>query len=441
MDILLPILIITILVLLNGLFVAAEFAIVAAPKTRITQLAEKGSKIALTILKILNNPEKQNQYITTAQVGITIASLGLGMYGETAIAIWIVDLLHSLDIDNISSAATHSIATILSVGLLTYVHVVIGEMIPKSLALQNAEQTVMALYRPMSFTEKLFSPIVWLLNIFSNGITKLLGIPEASKSSLLFTSEELEYLVDESSESGMLEPSDQLFIQNILDLEERTVAQAMTPRNRFNSIPHSVSRKEALDLVCKTTKTRYPVYKESIEHIIGILHIKDLARHLVHHGEEEKFNITDILRPAIFVPETLALDELLIRFRSGSHQIAVVFGEFGGTTGLITLEDLVEEVVGEIQDEFDEEEILPIVEVSSTLLRVRGDVILDELHQLYDLDLIIKEAHTVGGLVMTLLGKIPQEGDEVEFNGVKIKVGKVEKRAVISVILDIENKK
>ena len=216
MDIFLPILIIAILVLLNGLFVAAEFAIVAAPKTRITQLADRGSKVALTVLKILNNPQKQNEYITTAQVGITIASLGLGMYGETVIASWIFDLFHSLEIDSISSAATHTIATVISVGLLTYVHVVIGEMIPKSLALQNAEQTVMALHPPMSFTEKIFTPIVWLLNKFSNAITKLLGIPEASKSSLLFTSAELEYLVDESSESGMLEPSDQLFIQNIL---------------------------------------------------------------------------------------------------------------------------------------------------------------------------------------------------------------------------------
>ncbi|MBT3239813.1 MAG: HlyC/CorC family transporter [Chloroflexi bacterium] len=440
MDIFLPILIIAILVLLNGLFVAAEFAIVAAPKTRITQLADRGSKVALTVLKILNNPQKQNEYITTAQVGITIASLGLGMYGETVIASWIFDLFHSLEIDSISSAATHTIATVISVGLLTYVHVVIGEMIPKSLALQNAEQTVMALHPPMSFTEKIFTPIVWLLNKFSNAITKLLGIPEASKSSLLFTSAELEYLVDESSESGMLEPSDQLFIQNILDLEERTVAQAMTPRNRFDSIPSTVSRKDALDLVCQTTKTRYPVYEESIDQIIGILHIKDLARNLVHHGDGENFKIKDILRPAIFVPETLALDELLIRFRSGSHQIAVVFGEFGGTTGLITLEDLVEEVVGEIQDEFDQEEILPIVEVSPTLLRVRGDVILEELHQLYDLDLIIVESHTIGGLVMTLLGRIPQAGDEVEYKGVKIKVGKVENRAVISVLLDIENK-
>ena len=235
MAYLIPALILMILIILNGIFVAAEFAIVATAKTRIKQFAEDGSSTAGNVLRILDDPDLQNRYITTAQVGITIVSLGLGMYGESVLAEWILDFMHP--IIELDETTAHTIALILAVGLLTYLHVVIGEMIPKSLALQSAEATSMALYQPMNWLEKLFFPLVWFLNIMGNWVIRLLKIPPPDVSDRLHTSEELEYIVGESSQSGLIDPSELLFIENILDLEERSVEQAMTPRNRIHSTP------------------------------------------------------------------------------------------------------------------------------------------------------------------------------------------------------------
>jgi CBS domain containing-hemolysin-like protein len=383
MSTLIPLLIISVLILLNGVFVAAEFAIIAAPKTRMTQLANKGSKVASQVLRVMDSPDLQNRYITTAQVGITIMSLSLGMYGEDVLAEWLIGLLHPLE--GLAEPIAHTIAIVAAVGILTYLHVVLGEMIPKSLALQSSESTVLTLTRPMSIFEKVFYPLVIILNRLAVFVTKILRVPPPDSITHLLTSEELEYIIEESSEGGLVESSDQLFIENILDLEERTAEQAMTPRNRIYSIPADADRTRALGIICETNKTRYPVYDGDLDQIIGILHLKDLARHIVHHPDVETINYHEIVRPANFVPEKLPLDELLIRFRRGNFQIATIFDEYGGTSGIITLEDLIEEVVGEIQDEFDVERP-PIEELSPNLLRVRGDVILDELRQLYRLD-------------------------------------------------------
>ncbi|MCJ7623087.1 MAG: CNNM domain-containing protein [Anaerolineaceae bacterium] len=247
MSFLIPILIISVLIFLNGVFVAAEFAIIAAPKTRITQLANKGSKVASQVLRIMDNPNLQNRYITTAQVGITIVSLSLGMYGENVLAEWLVGVLHNLD--GLAEPVAHTIAMITAVGILTYLHVVLGEMIPKSLALQSSETTVLMLYQPMNIVEKIFFFLVYILNQLGLLITKILRVPPLDSVARLLTSEELEYIVEESSESGLLESSDQLFIENILDLEERTAEQAMTPRNRICSIPVDASRTRALQII------------------------------------------------------------------------------------------------------------------------------------------------------------------------------------------------
>jgi len=430
-EYIIPVFIITILILLNGLFVAAEFALVAAPKARIEKRAREGSVVATRILNQINDPNLQNQYITTAQVGITLVSLGLGMYGEHVLAEWFLTPLRTLE--DLALPLAHTIATILSVGLLTYFHVVIGEMIPKSIALQAAETTLLRLTQPMFFAEKLLYPIVILLNNLSFWLTRLLGFPPRESGTRLFTPDELEFIVEESFEGGLLTLSDQLFIENILDLEKRTADQVMTPRNKMEVIPVMADFHAVMEVVCETTKTRYPVFEESLDKIIGIFHIKDLARIQVREISQQ-INLRDLIRPTIYIPEHYPLDELLIRFRSENQQIAIVLDEFGGTAGIITLEDLIEEVVGEIQDEFDEE-ILPIEELPGNIIRVRGEVILEELEQHYNLTWEIPETNTIGGLVMFLLGQIPHPGDTIIYNGVKIVVESVEGLVVNSVLL------
>ncbi|MFQ5615311.1 MAG: hemolysin family protein [Anaerolineales bacterium] len=430
-EFVIPLLIIGVFIFLNGIFVAAEFSIVAAPRTRVAQLADEGSSAAQRTLKILLEPILQNRYIATAQIGITIVSLGLGMYGERVIAGWLVILLHNLG--SMAEAAAHTIASILSVSLLTYLHVVIGEMIPKTLALQSAEPTVLTLAQPMALLEKLFLPIVVVLNALGNGIIRLLGVPPPNDSDRLFTPEELEYIVEESFESGLLEPSEQLFIENIFDLQERTVEQVMTPRTHVVGIPVDASEETILRRVCETRKSRYPIYDGDLDQIAGILHIKDLARYRAHHAPGT-LDIKTLARQAVFIPQSLQLGKMLFRFRREHIQFAIVLDEYGGTAGIVSMEDLVEEVVGEIQDEFDRE-IQPIEEIAEGVLRVRGDLILDELNQLYDLDIQSEDAYTVGGLVMTLLGRIPIPKDEIECNDITLEVESVERLAVQSVLL------
>lgn len=429
-----PSAIILILILLNGLFVAAEFAIVTASKPQLRKSAQAGSKTAETILKIVSSADAQNRFITTAQVGITLVSLGLGMYGEHVFAEWLVDPLHNLG--NFTDAVAHTIATILAVSLLTYLHVVIGEMIPKSFALQTANSTVMALYQPMSISDRLFSPLVFILNKASFFVLKLFGISLADSESRLFTPDDLEFIVEESMESELLDNTDQLFIQNILDLEERFAEHIMTPRNRIEAIPLAASRQEIIEKICVTNKTRYPVYDQTLDHITGIVHIKDLARWQVHHPDEIP-DLRKIGRPALFIPETLPLNELLTRFRDEKEQLAIVLDEFGGFSGIVSLEDLIEEVVGEIQDEFDHEP-LPIDELEGGVLRVRGDVILGELEQLHnfkwDQDM---EVITIGGLVMASLGDIPKPDQQIAIGNASITVEEIEGLAVKTLLIKI----
>ncbi len=434
MDVLIPILIIAVLILLNGMFVAAEFAIVAAPRTRMRTLAAEGSTTAKHVLAVLSDPARQNRYITTAQVGITIASLGLGMYGEHAIADWLLGPLESLG--RMAEPAAHTLATILSVGLLTYIHVVIGEMIPKTLALQAAEPTALRLSSPMGVLEKIFSPAVWLLTHLAVWITRIMGIPPMSEGERLLTAAELEFIVEESSEGGLLEASEQLFIENILDLHERTADQVMTPRTRVAGIPANADLPTVMEIVCDTIKTRYPVYEGDLDNIIGLIHIKDLARYQVH-PTEESLNIKELIRPVEYVPISLSLHKILVQFQRSNSQLAVVIDEYGGTAGILTLEDLVEEVVGEIQDEFDDHEILPIEQISAHVLRVRGDLILEELDQLYSMDIQHPEANTVGGVVMSELGRIPKPGDAVTYGGVTFEVEAVDKLAVERVLVHL----
>ncbi|NOX61264.1 MAG: HlyC/CorC family transporter [Chloroflexi bacterium] len=424
-DYLLPIAIIALLIVINGLFVAAEFAVVAAPYSRIAQLAAEGSAAAARVLPWLKDPEKRNRYIGAAQVGITIASLGLGMYGEETVVAWLLPPLeHYL---GLSEAALHTVAVIIGVGILTYLHVVVGEMIPKSLAIQSAEATLLGLARFMAVVQKLFSPLILSLNAAANLITRLMGIPPAGEKDRLFSSEELEYIVEEAVLEGLLDPSERIYVENIFDLSERTVGQVMTPRNRIVGIEHTARPEEVIAFICANRYSRYPVYEEDLDHVLGVVHVKSVARELANGGRE--FDITALMKEPLIAPEMTRVSEMLRLFRQKKEYLAIVIDEYGGVAGLVTMEDLMEEVVGEIQDEYDQE-TPPIREIDDHLLEVRGDVLLDELNQHYDLRLYSRDADTVGGLVMALLGRVPQVGDEVELQGVRLSVQSVDGMAV-----------
>lgn len=422
---LLPIAVIAVLILINGLFVAAEFGIAAAPRTRIQQLAEEGMTAARHVLATLRTPRLLNRYISTAQVGITLASLGLGMYGEHAVAEWI---LHPLErVDWLASAAAHTIATVVAVAILTYLHVVVGEMVPKSLALQHPGETAMRLNRTMTLFGRIFLPLTAVLNALGDWILRLVRLPPASAAERLASAAELAYIVEESSDRGLLEPSEQVYLENVFDFHERTVTQIMTPRNRLAAIPAGAGEQEVLETLSSRPHSRYPVYEGDRDQIVGILHAKDVAQRIVNFPDD--FDLAACMRPVLFVPETLSLEAMLQRFRNEHVQVAIVVDEFGGTAGMLTLEDLAEEIIGEIQDEFDEE-IAPITRVTEHTVRVRGDLLIDELAQFFDLALEHDEAETVGGLIMAELGRVPRAGDTVLYEGIDFTVESTDGMAV-----------
>ena len=434
MDVAIPVAIIAFLIILNGIFVAAEFALIAVPPTRLTQRAAAGSRLAAQVLAVLRDTDQQNRYLATAQIGITVVSLGLGMYGEHILADWLLVPLQQFT--TLAEPIAHTVATVLAVAALTYLHVVLGEMVAKSLALEFPEATALQLILPMTFMQRLFSPVISLLNGLGNWVTHLLGVRPAAGMNRLFSPDELEVIVEESYVGGLIEPSQQLFIENIFDLKERSVGQVMTPRTRVVGISVDQSEEEVLQIVCETLHSRYPIYEESLEQIIGMLHIKDLARHRVHRAEEFDLRRFAQQRPVPFVPDTVPLDRMLARFRRERISLAVIVDEFGGTAGIITLEDLVEEVVGEIQDEFDTEDI-PVERIDERRLRVQGALLLDELNQHFDLKLHDEDVDTVGGLIMSRLGQIPAPGDQVTVDGILFVVESVEGRAVQNVCITL----
>ncbi|MBX3052895.1 MAG: HlyC/CorC family transporter [Caldilineaceae bacterium] len=429
-ETLLPLTIIILLILFNGLFVAVEFAVVASSHTRLAQLADEGSGAAQRVLLILNDRKWQTRFIIMAQLGITLASLGLGMYGEHTIAEWILAPLEHYG--RLAEVTAHSVASVIAIGLMTYLHVVLGEVVPKSIALQAPEATALRVIGPISFIERIFSPAIFVLNLIANAIMRLVGIPQADIHDRLMSAEELEIIVEESFEGGLIEPAEQLYIENILDMRERTVGQVMTPRTRIEGISVDEDPDRVAEIACDSLHSRYPIYQDDLDTIIGLLHIKDLARQRL--SGDGPINLREMAkrRPVLVAPDTLQLDAMLDRFRREKATLAVVIDEFGGTAGIISIEDLIEEVVGEIQDEFDEESA-PFEILGERELRVQGHLLLDELNQHFDLTLEHPEIYTVGGLIMTSLGRIPHIGDEAEVDGVIFTVESVDGRAVESV--------
>ncbi|MFO7631122.1 MAG: hemolysin family protein, partial [Caldilinea sp.] len=331
-------------------------------------------------------------------------------------------------------AAAHTIATVVAVGVLTYLHVVFGEMAPKSLALQHPAETAIRLDRAMALCTRFFLPLTLFLNWAGDAILRLIHLPPVSAAERLASSGELAYIVEESSARGMLDRTEQTYLENVFDFHERTVAQIMTPRNRMAAVHVSAGETEVLEALSSQPHSRYPVYEGDRDNVVGILHAKDVAHRIVNFPGD--FDLPACMRPALYVPETLPLEAMLQQFRRRHIQIAVVVDEFGGTAGLVTLEDLVEEIIGEIQDEFDAESA-PLELIDLHHARVRGDLLVDELAQHLGLDLTHPEAETIGGLIMAELGALPVAGDQIAYGGLTFVVEQMNGMAVALVLVEL----
>ena len=411
-DLIVPMLIILLLVIINGVFVAAEFAIIGVRDTQMEQMADEGNVVAGNVLKILELRPQLDHYIATAQLGITLASLGLAMYGEPAIGHFVEPYLETLGGVTPSTAAT--ISYIIALALLTYLHVVLGEMVPKALALANPSAMALSLDRMMRLTGSLFGYPVRFLNHVGNLLLRLFRIPPAQGHERLMAAEELELIVAESTEGGLIEADEQKIIRNIFDFSERIVGQVMTPRRRVQALAVNYEQAELIRVVTESRHSRFPVYDTDFDHIVGILHLKDLLRLTLRPNGP--FDLRLILRTAPEVPEDYRVDRLLAAFKKERLHMAIVRDEFGGLAGVVTLEDLVEEIVGEVRDEFDVERE-PYDKKGPGHLEVSGDYLLDDLSDDVFLgeDDELPDVETVGGLIVALLGRPPVNGDIVTF--------------------------
>lgn len=421
MDLAISFIIILVLILLNGMFVAAEFAIIGVRPTRIKQLADEGNTTARRIYNTLKDPARVDRYIASAQLGITLASLGLGMYGEPVIAHIIEDPLH--DTFGLQGDIIHTISFFVALTVITYFHVVIGEMVPKSLSLQNAERTVFLLATPMLIMQTIFAYGITALNGIGVLVLKLLRIPRPASGSRLHTPGELELIVSESVVGGLIEPEEQELINSIFDFGELDVAQLMVPRPKVNALPVSISEAELLERVVSSPHTRFPVYDSTLDRIIGIIHLKDVVQQQI---EGKPFDLMAMIHEVPFIPETASAETLLTNLKRQHIHMAVVIDEYGGTAGIVTLEDLIEEILGEVRDEFDIHEQEPITVVEPGHILVQGTVRLDEIAAYVDLGENHDDIETVGGLMISQLQLPISEGDELNLSGVTMRVEEVD---------------
>jgi CBS domain containing-hemolysin-like protein len=411
-QLIVPLIIIIILVLVNGFFVASEFAIIGVRPSQMEHMANEGNRRARGILSILESSVKQDRYIATAQVGITIASLGLGMFGEPAIAEFIEPYLALLlDIEP-SDALLHTVGSIIGLSTLTYLHIVIGEMVPKSLALAASDRAVFFVTPIMRVAQVVLGVPVRLLNSLGAFLLQLFKIPPAEGHARLHSLEELELLVSESVEGGLLLVEEEEIIRNIFDFSDRQVGQVMTPRTKVQAIPHDMPMDKVLRFVTASRHSRFPVYEKDLDHIVGLLHLKDLIRQQLNN--KGNLDIRLFLRPAPAVPEDQSVEKLLAAFKRQHIHMAVVLDEYGGVAGIVTLEDLVEEIVGEVRDEFDLEKE-PIIELEPGVIEVAGNFLVDDLSDIVFLgeEEDLPDVETVGGLIHTWMGRPPQIGDTV----------------------------
>ena len=428
---LVPLLILAALILANAIFVAAEFAIVASRGIKLEQMAEK-STAARAALNIVRNTRLQDRFIAVAQLGITLVTVALGMYAEPTIAGWFYGPLQEWF--GLSESVAHTLATFVILTVITYLHVVIGEMIPKAMALHAPEQVAVGVLPSMRFLNLLFLPGVWVLNAIAGWFLRVMKIPLHGGSHRLYTANELEMLVRESSESGAIETEQSDLIEAIFDFGEREVYQCMTPRTRVRGLPIDAAEDEVIEFIVNSKHSRFPVYEGDLDHIRGILHVKDLIRWRANN-DGEPFDLRPLLRRAPRVPLHMSSARLLASFKRLRVHMAVVMDEYGGTEGIVTLEDLIEEVVGEVYDEFDQQPLPEIHELPDGGLMVEGEVLLEDFSEEYPDVLESDDANTVGGLVVEELGRAPAVGDSVTVGGAELTVQEIDGLAVTRVLI------
>ena len=435
-----------ILISFNALYVAGEFATVSSRKTRVSQMAARGNPLAQQLLPVLEQSRYLDRYVAACQLGITVSSLTLGAFGERYVAENLagpIDRLVELaaplliplnvSFELASDAAAISISATLVLILFTTLQVVLGELLPKSIAVQYPERLALAVILPVKWSIFLFRPLIWLFNGSGNVILELLNMDQLDAHARAHSPAEIEILVTESHEGGLLDDEERQMLRNAFRLRDLTARQIMAHRTRIVAASVDSGVRELLSIALDAGHTRIPLYQDDIDNIRGFVHIKDLFRLFVEKNE----NLAEIMRDVLHVPETMAAFTVWETLQSKRQYMAVVFDEYGGTAGLITLEDLIEEVFGEVQDEFDDEMAVMSVDQEGRRVHLRGDLLISDVNEYLELDLPEAEANSLSGLVFQALGRPPEEGEEVKFGDTTVRVEQMEDLGVAEVSIQI----
>ncbi|MGD8552331.1 MAG: hemolysin family protein [Anaerolineales bacterium] len=408
---------VALLVLANGFFVAAEFSLVSVRRTRVSELVAQGNSRARWVQRAIDDPDR---FIAATQLGITLASLGLGWIGEPALGVLLHPLIELFPA-NIEQELSHSLSAGLAFAVITFLHVVVGELAPKSIALQNPERTSLVVAQPTIWTEMVFKPAIWLLNGAGNSLLRWAGVQPAAGHELVHSVEELKMLVRQSAQGGIVGDHAEEMLTAIFDFGELLVRQVMIPRTEMIAVREEATIPEIMALAVDYPFTKFPVYAENHDQILGIVHLKDMIPYF--NGTPNtysKVTARNIMREAIFIPETAHVNTLLQFFRARQRHIAIVLDEYGGTAGIVTLEDLLEEIVGEVSDPFDNDrDIQPLPDGSAL---VDGLTLIEEVNEHFHLNLEDPYYDTIAGFVLGRLERLAQVGDVVATEEVRLRV-------------------
>jgi CBS domain containing-hemolysin-like protein len=438
---LLKILAVVLLVLGNGFFVASEFALVAVRMSRVEALAAEGNKSADRLLDLLNN---LNAYISATQLGITLFSLGLGWVGEPAVAALLDPILvrigHATGLMFLASGAIlHTISFTIAFSLITFLHIVFGELAPKTAALELSERVALMIAMPMQIFYRIFYPFIRLLDWTGTKTVRLFGLRPSDEHGSIYTEDEIRQLVRVSHASGHLNEEEQRLIDKVFEFSETTVREAMVPRTAIVAIPHSSSLEQIAKSFRQHGYSRLPVFRESLDDIAGFIHSKDLMPFLLR---PKLFKIEKVLQKPLYVVDTARLEDVLRQMQREKFHFGFVVDEHGGVEGIITLEDLLEEIVGDISDEHDEEVNEQIQPDGDDAYFLDGGLAIRDLNKRLDMHLPVSEGYTtVAGFLMSEAGQILSEGDSVPFNGHVFKIEKVEKRRILKVRMESQKRK
>ncbi|MBP2002577.1 CBS domain containing-hemolysin-like protein [Paenibacillus shirakamiensis] len=416
--------IVFVLVFLNGVFVAAEFSLVKMRQSRLTQLVSEGNRRAGFALKV---NQRLDAYLSATQLGITLASLGLGWVGEPAISELLIEpLMHKMGVTDGTLITTVSVAV--GFAVITFLHIVLGELAPKSLAIQKTESTTLWLSAPLMYFYKIFLPVIWLLNSAANGILKLVGIEPANEAEAAHSEEEIRILMNQSAKSGVIDKDEMKLMDNIFDFSDLLAREIMLPRTDMDCLYTNISWQENMKIVSETKHSRYPVAVEDKDQIIGFVHITDLL--LPDHEPTER--LEDIIRPILNVPESMEISQVLRLMQKKHAQMTLVVDEYGGTAGLLTAEEILEEIVGDLHDEFEDErpelELLPDGSYS-----VDGRLLLEEVNDLTGIEIEDDEVDSIGGWLFKELEGSPVKGKKIQVGNFVFEVSEASRLRILRI--------